>query len=239
MKGTGRFMNNVGTIFLPIIVAVLVVTVGVESWLLYRMYKQQSAATPGEREAAHVENRAPLPAASARDRSRDRVKPSGTADPFAPFEAWTRDLDEWDPFAEMERMRQEMDRLFESSLNRFRRTMKAPMGRTFAFAPEMDLSDNGDEYMVRFDLPGIDKSNITVKLEDRVLTVQGGTMEERAEKQGGRVIRTERRSGQFSRSVMLPGPVRSEGMKANYENGVLTIRIPKAEQAVGQKIITL
>lgn len=234
MKRLLRWGGTTGAVILPLLVAILAVAVGVEGWLLYRVYHRSGSTSNAPSQPPRVETQ--QAAGMRRAESGPSIAPQVT-DPFDVFDAWN--WNEWDPFAEMERMREQMDRLFESSLNRFRRSSKTPTAWSFTFSPQMDLSDNGDEYIVRFDLPGIDKSKITVKLEDRVLTVQGATAEERQEEQGGHVIRMERRSGQFSRSVTLPGPVKSEGMKAEYENGVLTVKIPKATHAHEQKIITL
>jgi HSP20 family protein len=234
MKRNMRLGGNPGNVVLPLLVAILAVTVGVQSYLLYRAYHQRPF---GERtirveQPAAVQRQTP---SQQRPDSRPFVP-----DPFAVLdEAWDGGMAEWDPFAEMERIRQQMERLFESSMHRFRRSSRTHGDWATAFLPEMDLSDDGNEYVLRFDLPGIDKSKVSVKLEDRVLTVQGGTSEAREEKQGGQIIRMERRSGSFARSVTLPGPVRSEGMKAEYENGVLTVRVPKADRASEQKVITL
>lgn len=132
-----------------------------------------------------------------------------------------------------------MDRLFQSSLNRLRQFRRFTQDKSFTFSPEMDLADDGANYVVRFNLPGVDKSKVSVKLDDRLLTVEARSADVVEQKKAGRVIRTERRTGQFMRSVMLPGPVRAESMSAQYENGVLTVIVPKATAGKAEKVITL
>lgn len=238
-KEMGIASTRHGGALLPVLVAILAVAVGVQSYFLYKIYQQTESrgTVRAERRVGAPDKSAsaqtPTPAPSQQSAG------STTFDPFAMLDSWDQDWDAWDPFREMERIREQMDRMFQSSLNRFRLSAKDVLSEAFAFSPEMDLSEEGDEYVVRFDLPGLDKSKVSVKLEDRLLTVQGSTTESREEKRAGRVIRMERRSGQFSRSITLPGPVRAEGMKAEYENGVLTVRVPKAERATEQKVITL
>jgi HSP20 family protein len=99
-----------------------------------------------------------------------------------------------------------------------------------SFAPQMDVKDQNGEYIVRFDIPGADKSKITVNVDDRQLTVKGSTDETIEKKDGDRVLRQERRSGQFERSITLPGPVEADKITARYENGVLVVTAPKAGQ---------
>lgn len=228
-----------GGALLPGLVAILAVAVGVQSYFLYKIYQRTEAG-----DAVRSEGRVVDPGKSASvqaPQSPPSPPTSGwaTSDPFALLDSWAQDWDAWDPFSEMERMREQMDRMFQATFNRLRLSAKNVLSESFTFSPQMDLSEEGDEYVVRFDLPGLDKSKVSVKLEDRLLTVLGSTTESREQKQAGRVIRMERRSGRFSRSITLPGPVRAEGMKAEYENGVLTVRVPKAERAAEQKTITL
>lgn len=96
------------------------------------------------------------------------------------------------------------------------------------FSPNLDLREKDDAYVVRVDLPGSDKSDLHVSLEDRMLTVSGSRDEEMQEEEHGKVVRTERRHGQFQRSLGFPGPVDPDGLTATYKNGVLTVTVPKA-----------
>ncbi len=139
-------------------------------------------------------------------------------------------LDNWDPFREMQMMHQRMERLFNDSFGRF---MTSPQfsgqSSMLQFSPDADLRDEGDHYKVLMDLPGADKGEIEVKVEGQNLMVSGKRDEQVEEKdKTGTVIRSERRSGRFQRSIPLPGPVKNEAVEASYENGVLSVTLPKA-----------
>ena len=105
----------------------------------------------------------------------------------------------------------------------------SPGWSDLSFTPATDIDDDGNAYVIRFDVPGADKANVDVKVEGRVLTVSGKTESVNEEKDKDRVIRSERRSGQFQRVITLPGPVKSDKVEAKCEKGVLTVTIPKAE----------
>jgi len=93
----------------------------------------------------------------------------------------------------------------------------------------MDLTEGEDAYLVRLDMPGLDKSDIDVKVEGMLLTITGSSESEAESRDAaGKTLRRERRSGRFQRTVTLPGPVQADKVDARYENGVLTITVPKA-----------
>ena len=134
----------------------------------------------------------------------------------------------WDPFQDFRNMRQQMDQMFNDS---FGRLQQAPDVESFPaepiFAPSMDVEVKEDNYVVRIDLPGADKSNISVSIDDRELTVSG-KIDQTLEEQGRNHLRKERRAGAFRRSLTLPGPVKEDEMQARYEKGVLTVTVPQA-----------
>jgi HSP20 family protein len=141
----------------------------------------------------------------------------------------------WDPFAEMQRMREEMDRLFGQALNRF--------GESDQFAeffdpglisrPRIDVQEDGKSYIVTVDLPGVEGGKIETSLDERTLTVTAETevvSEERDdESSSDTFVRRERHFGRFQRSIVFDKPVRSEGMRQSYEDGVLEIQLPKVD----------
>jgi HSP20 family protein len=131
-----------------------------------------------------------------------------------------------DPFAEMERMQAEMNRVFNESFNHFRANPQFKGFSQQAFAPALDLQDKGDQYEVRLDLPGVKKSDISIKLSGNTLVISGKT-DQKIEKKGKGFITTERRSGSFMRSLTFPQPVNETKIDAKYENGVLIISAPK------------
>lgn len=215
-----------------VILALLVAAVAVQGYWLYQLHQNLPAS------AARAETRTPVkdepavpPTESSPPAPRSATPRAAPARPL--WDEWfTRPFsDDWDPFAEMERMREEMMRMMDESLQRFHRS---PLSRQFqlgprSFAPRTDIEDAGDRYIVRMDLPGVDKANISVQIEGQTLSVTGKTAEERREEDAsGRYLRQERRTGQFQRVVTLPGPVQSDKMEAKYADGVLTITVPKA-----------
>lgn len=131
-----------------------------------------------------------------------------------------------DPFAILREMQERMGRLLDES-DWMRADSPADHGR--ARSPRMDLTEGEDAYLVRLDMPGLDKSDIDVKVEGMLLTITGSSESEAESRDAaGKTLRRERRSGRFQRTVTLPGPVQADKVDARYENGVLTITVPKA-----------
>lgn len=161
--------------------------------------------------------------------------------PEDPWAAWGRDewdpfADDWDPFEEIRRMHKNMSRILTESARRFEAMpgFQKPAGPPNRFSPDVDLVEEDNHFVVRLDVPGIDKSKLNVDIEGRMLIVSGVTESETRETEGDRIMRMERRRGSFHRSTILPGPVTVEGAEAMYENGVLTVRIPKAKPGPGK-----
>jgi HSP20 family protein len=102
--------------------------------------------------------------------------------------------------------------------------------------PAMDVVEHDNDYVVKTELPGVNKEDIQVTLENGVLTIGAETRSEKEEKQEGRVIRQERRYGRFVRSLRLGTQVDEKGVKANYKDGVLELTLPKAEAVKPKKI---
>lgn len=134
------------------------------------------------------------------------------------------------PLAELKRMQEQMNRLFGDSLLRLGQNPIRSSGKSGMVAvPRLDLSDQGDHFVIRMDLPGAEKANINVEVKGRTLTVSAKRDEVQETKdKSGRVIRRERQSGNFLRTMTLPEDVKADAVEAKYENGVLVITIPKA-----------
>ncbi len=101
--------------------------------------------------------------------------------------------------------------------------------------PAMDLSETADAVQIRMDVPGFKAEEINVQLSNNVLTVSG-EHEEEEKKEGKTYHRMERRCGSFSRSVTLPAPVDDGKIDAQYRDGVLTVSMPKTQEAKSRKI---
>ncbi|MCE9613620.1 MAG: Hsp20 family protein [Lentisphaerae bacterium] len=171
------------------------------------------------------------------------LAPSTAPAPRSPWDdplGWADDDSAWNPFAEMQGMQQRMQRMFDDSMGRFQQSPAFTNAwSSQAFSPAMDVTDDGDHYTVRFDLPGVDKNQINVRLDDRILTVSGRAESAVREEDHDKTLRMERRVGQFERSLTLPGPVQTDKMDARYADGVLTVTVPKASGGGASTSVTV
>jgi HSP20 family protein len=124
--------------------------------------------------------------------------------------------------------RNEIDQLFDSFLTN--RPFYAAPDTENLMAPPVDVQETAEGYVFRADLPGMTEKDVKVSLVGDTLTLRGERKRE-TESQSGNVHRTERVFGAFERTFTLPAPVRGDQVKASYRNGVLEIRVPKAEEA--------
>jgi HSP20 family protein len=138
----------------------------------------------------------------------------------------------WEPLRELASIQNEMNRLFGSVFD----APTASNGNTLRrWMPAMDLVETEEHFVLRADLPGLAEEDVTLEVEDNVLTVSGERKaEHEATKEG--YHRVERAFGSFSRSLTLPEGVDAEAVTANFDRGVLEIRIPKPEQRKPRKI---
>lgn len=205
-----------GGTLLPLLIAVLIAAVVVQSIFLLRLYHSSTGKHSTDKEQRSVISRQ-------NDTNDDK------------WSDWN--VQDWDPYAEMQQMQERMRRMFDDSFNRFRTSPGfIDKWNDLSFAPNYDLIDDGNNYVLKFNIPGADKAKIDVNIEDRVLTVKGST-DERIETKGDKIFRLERRIGQFQRSVTLPGAVNAEKMKAEYKNGILTVEVPKSSKSIAKKSI--
>jgi len=136
----------------------------------------------------------------------------------------------WEPFNELVSLRDAMDRLFEESIIRPRGLIEAV---TDGLA--VDMSESKDEVIVKASVPGVKPEDIDVSVTGDVLTIKGEfKQEENVEKEN--FIRRERRYGSFSRSLALPTAVDVDKAVAEFENGVLKLRLPKSEEVKPKSI---
>jgi HSP20 family protein len=104
------------------------------------------------------------------------------------------------------------------------------------FAPAVDIVDEKEEYVLRAELPGVAKENIKVEVKENRLTLSGKKESPWTEKSGGDYRYAESSYGTFARAFELPRNVSGDAIKAEYANGVLTLRIPKAKEALSRTI---
>lgn len=132
----------------------------------------------------------------------------------------------WNPFKEMESM---LERYTQATgRNMGNASQETDLGLA-QWSPTVDIEENDDAYMVRADLPGVSKDDIEVRLDNGVLCISGEKKVEKETGKGSKVHRTERFYGTFERRFSLPGSIDVEGVKADYEKGVLSLSIPKIE----------
>jgi len=103
------------------------------------------------------------------------------------------------------------------------------------WVPPLDMVDRKNEIVLRADLPGLDRKDIQVSVENGVLTLQGSRQQEKEEKDDD-CYAMERWAGAFSRSIALPQGVDPDRIEASFKNGVLEMRIPKTKETKGKKI---
>jgi HSP20 family protein len=139
-------------------------------------------------------------------------------------------LVQWDPFREMMTLRSAIDRLFDQTL-----ITPGEAVQPATWQLPLDVSDTDNEFVVKASLPGIDPEDVEVTYTNKTLTIKGEQIQEQ-DKEGQRYHLRERRWGSFARSITLPTPVRTDDIKAYFEAGVLTLSLPKAEEARPRRI---
>jgi HSP20 family protein len=137
----------------------------------------------------------------------------------------------WEPAREMMSLREAMDRLFDDAFTR-------PLGINGNWSvPAVDMYQTDNEVVVKAALPGIKPDEVQINVTGEVLTIKGETRQENESKDKTYHLR-EQRWGSFERSLILPTEVVADKAKAEFENGLLTITLPKAEE-VKPKTITI
>jgi HSP20 family protein len=141
------------------------------------------------------------------------------------------ELSTWSPFDRLSSLRDEMNRLFDTSFPSFGRDA----GLFSGWSPPLDVYQDKDNVFVKAELPGMTKDEIDISLQDDALVISGERKHEKESKEG-EAFRSERYFGRFHRSVTLPTRVDGEKVKATYKDGILTVTLPKAEDAKPKQI---
>ena len=135
----------------------------------------------------------------------------------------------WDPFRELTALQTEVNRLFS------RAGGGGEVAERQSWTPSIDVIETDDGIKLKAELAGMDPEDISIEVQDNVLTVSGERRFEEEVKED-KYYRIERRYGSFSRSLALPQTVDETRIEAKYENGVLEVSVPKAEIARPKKI---
>jgi HSP20 family protein len=139
-------------------------------------------------------------------------------------------LTRWDPYRELSALQNRMSRLFEEQYGNREESLTAG-----AFVPPVDIYEDEHSVQLKLEVPGIDEKDLDVKVENNVLTITGERKFEKEEKEEN-FRRVERRYGSFIRTFTLPSTVSTEDIKADYEHGVLKVRLAKRAEAKPKSI---
>lgn len=141
-------------------------------------------------------------------------------------------LTRWDPFRDMSALQDRLNRVFREQLQTLGERDALNTG---SFVPPVDIYEDEHALQLRMEIPGIDEQDLNIQVENNILSVSGERKLEREVKEEN-FHRVERRYGSFTRSFALPNTVNTEDVKAEYDKGVLTLKIGKRAEAKPKQI---
>ncbi|MEZ5307795.1 MAG: Hsp20/alpha crystallin family protein [Pyrinomonadaceae bacterium] len=142
-------------------------------------------------------------------------------------------LIKYDPFRELRSLQDEMNRIFMSSIPRNFGGEEMASG---GWSPSVDIYESETEIVLEAELPGMNREDFEVSIENNVITLKGERKFEKTD-EGDNYHRVERAYGTFTRSFSLPRTVSAEGTTADFRSGVLRVSLPKKEEAKARKIV--
>jgi HSP20 family protein len=137
----------------------------------------------------------------------------------------------WEPFRGLSTLQEQLNRIFNDTLLRGQGEESA----LTTWAPAVDIYETPNELVVKADLPDLQEKDIDVRVENNLLTIHGERKFEKNISEDN-YLRVERSYGAFSRSFSLPNSVIAEAIQAEYKNGVLTVKLPKREEAKPRQV---
>lgn len=244
-----KHISNFKELFLTALITSLIAIVGFQAWYLKSM-KQQLDGIQGKNDtiAGVIKSGSSMPSSavakkpalsqSIQNNLNAQIQPGqqGQSIPLKPPSAFDDDFfngsffgQNWNPHEEIERMQQEMDRVFSNAFSGFNNSPDFDsLFEGGTSTPQMDVQEDDSKYTVIVNLPGAEEKDVSVNLDGQQLTVKGEQDFEQQKKDAmGNVIFQQHRSGEFQRSITLPDPVKQNGMMTHLDDGVLTITIPK------------
>jgi HSP20 family protein len=138
-------------------------------------------------------------------------------------------LTRWDPFQEMLNLRRTVDRLFDNA------SPDREWAQSIMWGLAVDVVENKDDFIVKASVPGINPDDLDISYADDTLTIKGEITSDNEVKENQYHLR-ERHFGSFSRSISLPTKIKGDAVEASYQNGVVTLRLPKAEEVKPKRI---
>lgn len=136
----------------------------------------------------------------------------------------------WEPFRNLSGLQEQVNRLFEASF-----PGRPDNSALTTWAPPVDIYETENELVVKADLPDLNEKDLDVRVENNMLTIRGERKFEQQVKEDN-YLRVERTYGSFSRSFSLPNTVNTDGIKAEYKNGVLTVELPKRAESKPKQV---
>ncbi len=234
--------NHSKQYLLPTLVIVLIAFAGFQTWYMMDMKHKMDSLSSGnqlsqEKLANKIAQNNPVitqkkiatPAIN-KQQNQSSGNPSALAqnDDFfnQPFAAAGGN---WDPYAEIERMQQNMDQMFNNAFGGFNGgSVFHSMFDNTGGLPQMDMQEDNSKYTITLNLPGTDENNISVNLDGQQLTVNGEqNLDQQKQDANGNVIFQQHHSGKFQRSFTLPEPVKPNSLITHVDDGVLTITVNK------------
>jgi HSP20 family protein len=129
----------------------------------------------------------------------------------------------WQPFAEIETIRQQLDKAFDQ-LAATRDNSEA------TWMPALELADAGDNFVLKAQLPGIDPKDVDIQVTREAISISGERRYENTNEKSG-YVRSEFRYGKFHRVLSLPAQIQNDSVQAEYKDGILTLTLPKVTEA--------
>ena len=145
-------------------------------------------------------------------------------------------LEKWNPTRDLFNLEREFNKLFSTFGDKFGISRADEEAYENAiWSPLADISENDDKYIVKLDLPGIDKKDVKLSFTEGQITISGERKQENEEKDT-KYHRVERMYGKYYRSFVLPNKIKEDKIDAQFKNGQLTITIPKADEVKPKEI---
>jgi HSP20 family protein len=144
-------------------------------------------------------------------------------------------ISRWDPFQDLLAIQDEMNHLFGQAIGQGGRAATGGEAGARAWAPALDIAERNDAFVVTVEVPGIKPEELNITVENGALTISGERRFE-SETKEQQYHRIERRYGAFRRSITLPNRVKADAIAASFEDGLLRVVVPKAEEAKPKRI---
>lgn len=135
------------------------------------------------------------------------------------------------PRNDLRRMQRDFDRLFNS----FFPSETEEDGNVVSWTPRLDVVETNDAFEVEMDIPGVEKDDITINVQDGILSISGERSSREVNEEDN-MVRVERHAGRFYRSFSLPTKINDSKIEATHKNGVLHVKLPKVEESKPRKI---